>query len=440
MGQILCIALALIVGLLSSRLMKLVKMPNVTGYLLAGIIFGPYVLGKYIGGWGSNDQFALSSISWISDIALGFIAFTIGNSFSLKLLKQTGVKDTIVTIFESFGGGLFVAAALLIAWTITANIPSSPIQIPLPVVLVLAAIACATAPAATVLVIKQYRAHGPVCDTLLPVVALDDAVALIAFSILFSISKTIAKGTGTVDFIEILLIPFLEILFSLIIGSVIGILIALITKWFKSRANRIAWILAAVLGIVGITYILKENPINGYAIELSPLLCAMMCGAFFINMSDNPVPTLQTLDRATNPLYILFFVISGASLNITAFLDAKLGWTIIIIVIIYVMSRSLGKWVGAYYGCSIAKLDPVVKKYLGWTLFPQAGVAIGLATTASNSLAAINSDIASLILPCVLTSTLIYELIGPLITKTVLTKAGEITNDTKSMKAQTDVK
>jgi Kef-type K+ transport system membrane component KefB len=432
MNQVLCIALALLVGLLSSRLMKLIHLPNVTGYLIAGIIFGPYVLGPYISGWSVDGANQLSAISWISDLALGFIAFTIGCSFSLSSLKQTGKRAVIITCFESFGGGLCVLAVLFAAWGINSALPNSVIDIPLPFVLVVSAIACATAPAATLLVIKQYKAKGPVCDTLLPVVALDDATALIAYAILFSVAQTVDKGTG-LDLIEVLLIPVLEIVFSLLMGAILGFGCAFATRFFKSRGNRLSFCMVAILVVVGVSNL--PIVVNGYTFAFSPLLACMASGAIFINMAKDPNPTLVLMDRFTVPLYILFFVISGANLNIKVFADAKLGPSIAVIASLYVLSRSGGKWLGAFAGAKITKSDPNVQKYLGFTLLPQAGVAIGLATSAARSFS--NPEIGSLILACILTTTLLYELFGPVITKVALTKAGEIVEEPKTPKNPT---
>lgn len=424
MNQILCIALALVVGLLSSRLMKLLKLPNVTGYLISGIIFGPFILGPYIAGWvpsdmASDGQNTVEAISWISDIALGFIAFTIGSSFKMSSLKQVGFRIVIITICEALGGAIFVIGALLLV--------SIWIEIPLPIILTLGAIACATAPAATLMIVKQYKAHGPVVDTLLPVVAFDDAVALIAFAILFSISKGIASGQNP-NVVDLLVIPLAEIAASLIIGAALGFIVTLGCRLFKSRANRMIMCIAAILIAVG----LSELPYStwwGFDFSLSSLLTAMMIGAIFVNFQKDSDRTFERMEMFTPPLFMLFFVISGAQLNLTIFFKDG-AWIVITIAAVYIVSRSVGKWCGACFSSMATKAPKSVQKYLGFALLPQAGVAIGLSSQASNVLIATGDPdmikYGSMILAVILAATILYEILGPVISKIALTKAGEI--------------
>ena len=414
MNQILCIALALFVGLLSSRLMKVLRLPNVTGYLIAGIIFGPYVLGQFIGGWTiDNPETSINAIKWISEIALGFIAFTIGCSFKTNALKRVGKKVIVITIFEALGGAVITIGALLIAHIFLKE------QLPLSLILTFGAIACATAPAATLLVIRQYKAKGPVVDTLIPVVAFDDAVALIAFAILFSIAKTLSNGTS-LQIMDILVWPLVEIFGSLLLGAVLGFAITLGFKYFKSRANRSILIICSILIVIGLTMLSKSY---NWKVSFSSLLACMMIGAIFINFREDAGRTIERIDGITPPLYMLFFVISGASLDITIF-GSKGALTLVIIALIYVIARCVGKWTGAYLGSKSTHADPMVQKYLGFTLFPQAGVAIGLASTANQAFP--DSQQASLVLAVILTATIFYELVGPVITKITLKKAGEI--------------
>lgn len=423
MNQILCIALALFVGLISSRLMKFLRLPNVTGYLISGIIFGPFLLGKYIGGWSSDpaSSTAIDSIKWISDIALGFIAFTIGCSFKKTSLKAVGKRVVIITIFEALGGALATIAALFVVYIFMKDV------LPVSVILTLGAIACATAPAATLMVIKQYKARGPLVDTLIPVVAFDDAVALIAFSILFSISKAIASSSS-ISIVGLLVVPVIEIIASLALGATLGFIVSFACRFFKSRANRMILIIASIFVVVGLSMLAsaKEWKLLGESFSFSALLSCMMIGAIFINFRNDANRTLERIDQFTPPLYMLFFVISGASLDITIFAsdNAKL---VIIVGIVYVIFRSVGKYFGAYSSCKITKSEINVQKYLGFTLFPQAGVAIGLATNASRELCGLGlANESSLILAVVLSATIVYELAGPLITKIALFKAGEI--------------
>lgn len=415
MNQLLCIALALFVGLLSSRLMKLLKLPNVTGYLIAGIIFGPFVLGKYIGGWSNNadSKTYIESVKWISDIALGFIAFTIGCSFKKEALQHVGKRVIIITICEALGGAIFTMGGLFLAKIFLKD------QMPVSLILTFGAIACATAPAATLMVVRQYNAKGPVVDTLIPVVAFDDAVALIAFAVLFSISKSLS-GSAELTFSEVVLYPLLEIVLSLALGTVLGILISLGCKLFKSRANRSIMVICSVFIVVGLSALSNEL---GWKISFSSLLACMMIGAMLINLRSDASKLIERIDGITPPLYILFFVISGASLNITKFAEKGAG-IMLIIAGIYIIFRCLGKWCGSYISCKKTNAEPAVQKYLGFTLFPQAGVAIGLATTAYNSFPVRSQG--DTILAVILFATIVYELVGPVITKISLKKAGEI--------------
>ena len=415
MNQILCIALALFVGLLSSRLMKVLRLPNVTGYLLCGIIFGPYLLGKYIGGWSlDNPDTSITSIKWISEIALGFIAFTIGCSFRKKALLRVGKRVLIITVCEALGGALLTIGCLLISHIFLSD------KLPISLILTLGAIACATAPAATLMVIKQYKAKGPVVDTLIPVVAFDDAVALIAFSILFSISKSLSSDTS-LNVMDILVWPLIEIFTSLILGAILGFLVSFGFKFFKSRANRSISVICAIFIVVGLEMLLSSKNAK---VSISSLLSCMMIGAIFINFRSDAGRTLERIDGLTPPLYMLFFVISGASLNINIF-ASKEAAILITIALVYVVSRCLGKWTGSYVASKLTNAEPTVQKYLGFTLFPQAGVAIGLATTANQAFP--DPHQGSLVLAVILTATIIYELAGPVITKIALKKAGEIT-------------
>ena len=418
------VAILLLAALLSTRIMKLLKLPNVTGYIITGIIMGPFVFGvlfnnfSYEGIKESVIYQHVNNIKWVSTVALGFIAFSIGTSFKTSVLKTVGKKVLVITILEALGASLFVILALLIAHFIF------PEHIPIQLVLTLGAIASATAPAATLMVIKQYRASGPLVDTLLPVVALDDAAALILFAILFQIANAIGTG-GSFDLYSMLAKPLIEITISLAIGAILGLIISFINKLFKSRNNKLVLCIFTVFASVGL-YFLFRQPYMG-SFELSSLLTCMIAGALFTNIAKDSGRTLDVLDRFTSPIYMMFFVISGASLDLSIFTN-KAGLIAVIIALIYILFRVTGKWLGAFFGASISKTEPQVKKYLGFTLIPQAGVAIGLATNAS-ALFGVNpqtAEIGALIIAIILTSTLIYELIGPLISKWALNKAGEI--------------
>ena len=418
------IAFLLFVALLSTRLVRVLKLPNVTGYIVTGIIAGPFIFGLLFNNFtfdGIKEAIIyqyVQQINWVSTVALGFIAFSIGTSFRLSTLKAVGKKVIIITVFEALGGSLLVILALLIAHFI------SPNNVTWELVLTLGAIASATAPAATLMVIKQYRARGPLVDTLLPVVALDDAVALILFAVLFQIAGALASGTEITVY-SILIKPLLEIMISLVIGVALGFIISLMNRFFLSRNNRLIWCIFSVFAALGL-YMLFKTPMMG-GFELSSLLICMMAGAIYTNMCKDSGKTLDVMDRFTSPIYMMFFVISGASLDLSIFFN-KDGLIVVIIALIYVISRVIGKWLGAYSGASISRSEPQIRNYLGFALVPQAGVAIGLSTTAYKLFSEnpATQKTGALILAIILTSTLIYELVGPLSAKFALSKAGEI--------------
>lgn len=421
------IAILLLAALLSTRLMKLFKLPNVTGYILTGIIMGPFVFGLLFNNFtydGIRDSVIygfVDKIKWVSTIALGFIAFSIGTSFKISTIKAVGKKVIIITIFEALFASLLVIAALVVAHFIF------PTQVTWELVFTLGAIASATAPAATLMIIKQYKAHGPMVDTLLPVVALDDAAALILFAVLFQVATTVASGTGMFDVYKMLIKPIIEIIISLSIGAALGFFISLLNKWFKSRNNRLIIAIFSIFLACGLYFLFKMPQLGGF--ELSSLLMCMMIGAVYTNMCKDSGRTLDVMDRFTSPIYLMFFVISGASLDLTIFFN-KSGLIVLAIAGIYLVFRVVGKWLGAFTGANIAKCEPKIKKYLGFALIPQAGVAIGLATTASALFGSSEDEVTrlagALIIAIILTSTLIYELIGPMVSKFALKKAGEI--------------
>ena len=421
------IAILLLAALLSTRLVRILKLPNVTGYILTGIIVGPFVFGllfnhfSYDGIKESIIYQYIDRISWVSTVALGFIAFSIGTSFKLKVLKTVGKRVVVITILEALFASLFVILSLMVLHFV------APEQVSWELVLTLGAIASATAPAATLMVIKQYRARGPLVDTLLPVVALDDAAALILFAILFQIAMTIAGG-GSFSLYKMLVKPILEILISLGFGLVLGLFISLMNKFFKSRNNRLIFCIFSIFASLGLYMLFKNPQLGGF--ELSSLLMCMMAGALYTNMRKDSDRTLDVMDRFTPPIYMMFFVISGASLDLTIFFSST-GLIVIGIAAVYLISRVIGKYLGAFTGATITKCEPQIKKYLGLTLVPQAGVAIGLATSSSKMfmLNETTQKAGALIIAIVLTSTLVYELFGPMISKYALNKAGEIDKD-----------
>ncbi len=419
------IAFVLLVALLSTRLMKVLKLPNVTGYIITGILVGPFAFGLFFNNFSFNDIDTspiftyVDRIKWLSNVALGFIAFSIGTSFKKSILKSVGKKVVIITIMEALGGSLVVILSLFALYFIFPN------QMSIEVVLTLSAIASATAPAATLMVIKQYKAKGEFVNTLLAVVALDDAVALILFAVLFQIATTISSGGSSFDLYKMIFKPLIEIGISILSGVLIGFFITLLNKLFKSRNNKIVLCIFTVFLSLGLYFLFKAPFMGGF--ELSSLLMCMMSGAIFTNFAKDSDRTLDVLDRLTSPIYMMFFVLSGASLDLRVFFD-KNGLSVLLIALVYIIFRVVGKWLGSYTGASITKSSKEIKNYLGFALVPQAGVAIGLATTA-NAVFSEHEEtkaIGTLIMSIILTSTLVYELIGPLCSKFALTKAGAI--------------
>lgn len=394
-NTLLVLALIFVLGLFSTRLMKVLRLPNVTGYLLIGLLVGPYCA-KLI-----NDG-NIGSFKIITNAALGFIAFSIGGEFKLSTLKRLGKSVVVITLFQAIitSGLVFIVLTL--------------VKAPLPVTFALSAIAAATAPAATLMVVRQYKARGPVTETLLPVVALDDAIGLMIFSICFALAKVFATGSE-LTIHNALLVPILEIVLSLSFGAIIGVILSLVMKLFKSRANRLIWMIAMVFLGIALCEIIP--------LELSSLLVCMMIGAVFTNMRPDSIHILEGQERWTPPLFMLFFIISGAEL------DLKVIPLVGVIGIAYLVSRSIGKIAGAAIGAKTVKANPNITKYLGLTLLPQAGVAIGMAQVVSISLGGETAEIVTAVVLC---ATLIYELVGPVITKMALTKAGEIEKKEKN--------
>ena len=408
-----CLSIALFSGLLLSRLAKVLKLPAVTAYLIAGVLIGPFCLGAFgVDGLGFTSLENVEKYSLISDVALGFIAFSIGNEFRLSELKHIGKQATIIGICQAVFTTLVVDAALI---TLHFIIPE---QFPLPAAIILGAVASATAPAATLMVVKQYKAKGPVTSTLLPVVALDDAVGLVLFAVSFGIAKAILAGE--ISLISVILEPLLEVVISLLLGAIMGIVFTFIERFFHSRSKRLAVSVAFVFLTVAISMLsFKIGPVH---IAFSSLLSCMMLGTVFCNICDFSAELMDRLDRWTAPIYVLFFVISGAELDLSVFTD----YIVVIIGLVYIVFRCIGKYFGARLSADVSKADPNVRKYLGITLFPQAGVALGMAIKAMTigPEGAIVSNI-------VLFSVLIYEIVGPYLTKISLTKAGEIDPEKK---------
>lgn len=414
MHILLSLSVAMFVGLMLSRLAKLVKLPAVTAYLVAGILIGPYCLGALgIDGLGFVSMSDIKTYSLLSETALGFIAFLIGNEFRLSQLKKIGKQATIIGIVQAVFTTLVVDAALIGLHFLV------PDKLPLSTAIVLGAIASATAPAATLMVVKQYKAKGPLTDILLPIVALDDAVGLVLFAVSFGVAK--ALMAGTVSLISVIIEPVLEVVLSLALGAVMGFAFNFFERFFHSRSKRLSMSVTFVFLTVALSML--EFNIGGVHITFSSLLVCMMLGTVFCNVCDFSEELMDRVDRWTSPLFILFFVISGSELELSVFTDSL----IVFIGLVYIIFRCLGKYYGARLSSSAVKCDSNIVKYLGITLFPQAGVALGMALKAE----ALGPQ-GALIANITLFSVLIYELIGPFLTKISLIKAGEIKPEGKT--------
>lgn len=413
MEILLTLSVALFAGLMLSRLAKLVHLPAVTAYLVAGILVGPYLLGAFgVHGLGFTSMQDIETYGLLSDVALGFIAFSIGNEFRLGQLKQTGRQATVIGILQAVAATLLVDAALIGLHFLM------PDKLPLPTAIVLGAVASATAPAATLMVVRQYKAKGPLTDILLPIVALDDAVGLVLFAISFGVAKALV--TGHVDILSVVAEPILEVVMSLLLGLVMGLLFSFFERFFHSRSKRLAMSVTFVFLTVALSMV--EFHIGRVHVAFSSLLVCMMLGTVFCNVCDFSEELMGRVDRWTAPLFILFFVISGAELELSVFRD----WTVVLIGVVYILFRSMGKYFGASLSSRAVKCDPAIVKYLGITLLPQAGVALGMAIKAETL-----GECGVLVANITLFSVLIYELVGPFLTKIALTKAGEITPEGK---------
>ena len=408
MQALLSLSVAIFVGLMLSRLVKKVKLPAVTAYLVAGILVGPYLLGAFgVKGLGFISHADIKSYSILSDVALGFIAFSIGNEFRISQLKKIGKQATVIGIVQAVMATVLVDAALIGIHFIIPDV------LPLPSAIVLGAVASATAPAATLMVVRQYKSKGPLTDILLPIVALDDAVGLILFAVSFGVAK--AMISGSVDILSVVLEPLLEVALSLLLGLVMGLLFSFFERFFHSRSKRLSMSVTFVLLTVALSMVKFE--IGGIHIAFSSLLVCMMLGTVFCNICDFSEELMDRIDRWTAPLFILFFVISGAELELSIFKELP----VVLIGFVYILVRSLGKYIGSYASSKAVGCDKNIVKYLGITLLPQAGVALGMAIKAEEL-----GDIGTIVANITLFSVLIYELVGPYLTKIALTKAGEI--------------
>ena len=408
MSILLSVSIAVLAGLLMTRAFKPFKLPSVTAYLIAGVLIGPYFLGALdINGLGFVSEEAVSRLSLVSEVALAFIAFSIGSEFRLEELKKTGKQAFVIGIFQALAATVLVDLALFGVHLLM------PDKLSIAQVITLGAIATATAPAATLMVVRQYKADGPLTKLLLPIVALDDAVGLIIFAVSFGIAKSLVSGS--VDLLSIIVNPLLEIVASLVLGAVLGWVLTQLEKMFNSNTNRLNMTIALVFLAASISMI--DFHVGPFHISFSSLLVCMMLGTIFCNICPLSEDIMERSDKWSSPLMALFFVISGAELQLSVFADGA----IVFIGIVYIIFRCLGKYYGAEFSAKATKCAPQICKYLGITLFPQAGVALGMCATAMQL-----GDQGNLIRNITLFAVLIYELAGPLMTRNALMKAGEI--------------
>ncbi len=419
---LLTLSLALLLGLLLTRIAKLLGLPAVTAYLVTGIILGPFCIGAIgVEGLGFTSLKSVNAFSIICDLALGFIAFSIGNEFRLSQLKKIGKQATFIGVFQALFTAVLVDIALI---TFSLFFPH---VLSLSAAIVLGAVATATAPAATLMVVKQYKAKGKVTDVLLPVVAIDDAVGLVVFAISFGIARTLSFGE--INLLSVILEPVLEVVLSLLLGALMGVIFTFIERFFHSRSKRLSISITFVMITVAISSLKFElGPIH---IGFSSLLSCMMLGTIFCNICDFSEELMDRADRWTTPFYVLFFVLSGAALDFSVFSQ------IFVVVggVIFILVRSLGKYTGAGLSAKLMKCDESIVKYLGITLLPQAGVAIGMATRALEL-----GEVGVIVQSITLLAVLVYELFGPYFTKLALIKAGDIKPEEKISARRINVK
>lgn len=412
MSLLLKVAFALFAGLAMTRVFKYtvgrmgIMFPDVTSFLIAGLLVGPYVLGR-VSEFGFCSSNELAAVGIISNVALGFIAFDIGSEFELAKLEEMGKTATIIGIFQAVAATLLVDGALVFL-SVEFGLLS------LPASLTLGAIASATAPAATLMVVRQFKAKGPVTDLLLPIVALDDAAGLVIFAVSIGIAQ--AMQGGTLNMISVVVNPLMEIICSLVLGGIMGWILTQIERFFFSNRNRLSMTIAFVMMTIALSS--REVYIGPVRLACSSLLVCMMLGTIFCNLCEYSADIMHRSERWSAPLYAVFFVLSGARLELSVF---QYG-SVMLIGVVYILVRCAGKYFGARISSTAMGCSENVKKYLGITLFPQAGVALGMVVSAQS----LGAEDGGLIRNIILFSVLVYELVGPMMTRSALTLAGEI--------------
>lgn len=412
MDQLMTIATALALALLFTRFFKKlgINFPDVTVFLLTGLVLGPYCLGKFsIPGLGFASFDELEQYNFIPTVALGFIAFSIGNEFKLSQLKGIGKQATVIGILQA------ITAMLIVDFVLLTFIHFGKLPVlTQPVAITLGAIATATAPAATLMVVKQYKAHGELTSLLLPIVALDDAVGLVSFAASFGIAQALLSSS--ISLVSVLINPIIEIVGSCLLGALMGVILSKVEELFYSNSNRLSMTIAFVFLTIALSTLSFE--IGDITVSFSSLLVCMMLGTVFCNMCPRSGDIMSRADMWTTPLNTLFFVVSGAELELGVFKNS----VFVVIGLIYVAARSIGKYFGASLSAKITGCNDNVVKYLGFTLLPQAGVAIGMC----NQAVTLGAQEGRIIRNIILFAIFIYELLGPSITHWALKKAGDI--------------
>lgn len=381
------LGIIIFVGLIGGRIANYFKLPNVSGYIVAGLIIGPSFFNLI-------QTTEVHRFDIINDIALAAIAFSVGSEFLLKEMIKIGKNIMIITVAEVLG-------ALILVFIVTFFIFNQSFEFSL----VIASMSAATAPAGIIMVIRELKAQGSLVRTILPIVALDDALGIMAFGLALSLAK-ITSGVEKVSALKMVSQPLFEIIGALFIGFVLGLILTYVAKKSKGRDELLTIVVAFILGTSGMATFFK----------VSPLLACMMLGAVLVNLMKNSNRVFNLVNDITPPIYLLFFTIAGASLNLSVlFTVGALG-------IGYVLARAAGKIIGATIGAKIVKTDEKVAKYLGMSLLTQGGISIGLSIIVRNELPQFSNEIITVIL----FSVLIFEILGPILAKIAITKAGEV--------------
>ena len=391
---VLCLASVLFAGFLMTRLTKKLKLPNVTGYIFAGMLLGPYLLGIV-------PRDLIDGMGFVTDIALAYIAFGVGRYFKISALRKSGGKIFVITLFESLAAGAVITLAMIFIFHLDVAFS-----------LLIGAIGCATAPASTIMTIRQYKAKGEFVDTILQVVALDDAVSLIAFSVCAAVARALSGGEA-LDF-QVVVLPILLNLAAVLLGLGLGFLLHRLINEQRSKDHRLVLVNAVILGLTGLCTLF----------DISPLLSCMALGAAYINLSGNK-DLFKQISNFSPPILLLFFVVSGMKLNIPALLSAGM------IGVGYFLVRILGKYAGAFVGCTICRSPKPIRNYLGLALIPQAGVSIGLAALGERLLP---PELGSMLSTIILSSAVLYEIIGPACAKAALFLSHTIQKETAAPK------